>query len=1176
VACETVNVDGAKFCVECGTPITPPICPVCGTLASHGKFCAECGAPLAQSADGTAALAASAPHAPVAERRLTSVLFGDLVGFTSLSESRDPEEVRELLSRYFEAARNVVQRYGGTIEKFIGDAVMAVWGVPTAHEDDAERAVRAGLDLIDRVTGLAEEVGVPGLAMRVGVVTGEVAVTLGAEGQGMVAGDAVNTAARVQAAAESGMVWVDDTTRNLTSAAVAYSDAGEHMLKGKAAPVALHHARTVVAAVGGAQRVDGLEAPFTGRDRELRFVKELFEATVEDRRSRLALVSGVAGTGKSRLGWEFEKYVDGLRIGAWWHRGRCLSYGEGVAFWALAEMVRGRLELSEGDDERTLAVKLGEWLDSHVTDSQQRRWLQPLLSVLLGTETGTFSREDMFAGWTTFFEVVASNGEAVILVVEDLQYADDGLLDFLEHALQTARFPLFVLGLSRPEISDRRPSFGVGRRATTIQLEPLSDRAMESLVDGLVAGLPDSARQVLIERAEGIPLYAVETVRALIDQDAVVPRQGRYVLADDAASRVDLGSLGAPASLQALISSRLDALDPAERSLVQDAAVLGLSFTEGALAALGATTPDTLQSVLVPLVRKEIIELQTDHRSPERGQYRFVQSVVRQVAYETLSRRDRKSRHLAVARYLSTEPDPGDDLSAVIAQHYLDAVAESATDDTDGHVLAEQAQLLLERAANRSLSLGSSAEAYRHFVSAIDLPAPDEQRARLQEGAARAALAAGDAASAVEHAMAAVGAHDAAGRALDAARAATVAGTAMWLQQDLAGSIRELTPRYEALANQPGAEIVVLELTQALGMAHNYLGELDPARRYIESTLLIAEALGDKERILTAMTHWSNIWIVAGLPTAGLAVLRWAVEVARELQRPTALVRPLVNTAAFHGTRDLDVAIDAAFEAYELAQQTGNAPMAGIALANVLDYLWTAGRWPELRELLTNSLPEDADPSMAASFIAVDRWLAEATGEEIAELPADVAALKDSDDLQARAWGLSADAAGLLRADQQTQRAHMAWEAAKTAHDWSRTDDDFVYHWVVCVEAAVSAGDTELVASALGMVEEMPRGLVPPYVHAEMLRLRGLAQLESGDPASVEADLRDAADELGSFGVPFRRAQAQLTLGRLLVKQGRGDEAGELIRQASETFEALGAKPWVARAEAAAELAGVN
>src|SRR3954469_25489045 len=245
-ACGGSNDGGAQACGECGARLARlPACPGCGVEVSRGRFCPACGTAITSA--GTAGQIPSQTRAevvrPVSERRLTSVLFGDLVGFTTISESRDPEEVRELLSRYFTAARTVVQRYGGTVEKFIGDAVMAVWGVPSTHEDDAERAVRAGLDLVDRINGLADEVGVEGLTMRVGVVTGEVAVTLGADGEGMVAGDAVNTASRVQTAAAPGTVWVDEATYSLTAAAVAYSDAGEHLLKGKAVPVRLHEAR---------------------------------------------------------------------------------------------------------------------------------------------------------------------------------------------------------------------------------------------------------------------------------------------------------------------------------------------------------------------------------------------------------------------------------------------------------------------------------------------------------------------------------------------------------------------------------------------------------------------------------------------------------------------------------------------------------------------------------------------------------------------------------------------------------------------------------------------------------------------------------------------------------------------------------------------------------------------
>ena len=345
--CSAESPSGQKFCGECGAALALA-CRSCGTAGSPGqKFCGECGTALAVAA-GPGVLTAAAAG-PVAERRVCSVLFCDVAGFTPLSEARDSEAVRELLSEYFAVARTVIGRYGGVVEKFIGDAVMAVWGTPVAAEGDAERAVRAGLDLVAAVAELGAGAGVPGLAARAGVVTGEVAVTLGAVGEGMVAGDAVNTASRVQAAAQPGQVLVDGATQRLAGGAVGFADAGEHALKGKAEPARLWRATRVLAGVGGSQRVDGLEAPLTGRDAELRTVRDLFHAAADRRVPRLVLVSGPAGVGKSRLGWEFEKYADGLAAQVWWHRGRCLSYGEGVVFWALAEIVRQRLGIAEED-----------------------------------------------------------------------------------------------------------------------------------------------------------------------------------------------------------------------------------------------------------------------------------------------------------------------------------------------------------------------------------------------------------------------------------------------------------------------------------------------------------------------------------------------------------------------------------------------------------------------------------------------------------------------------------------------------------------------------------------------------------------------------------------------------------------------------------------------------------
>src|SRR3954466_11776214 len=276
---------------------------------------------------------------------------------------------------------------------------MAVWGAPVAADGDAERAGRAALDVVDAVAELGRQTGVAGLAARAGVVTGEVAVTVGATGEGMVAGDAVNTASRVQATAEAGAVLVDEGTWRVARGAVAFSDAGEHVLKGKVEPVQLWRAERVLSGVGGAQRVDGLEAPLVGRDAELRLIKELFHACVDRRSPRLVSIVGPAGVGKSRLGWEFFKYVDGLAGTVWWHRGRCLSYGDGVAFWALAEMVRQRFGIAEDDDSAVTAEKLANGVDEWVRDQGTRDYVAPRLARLLGvgSEDAGLGRDELFA-----------------------------------------------------------------------------------------------------------------------------------------------------------------------------------------------------------------------------------------------------------------------------------------------------------------------------------------------------------------------------------------------------------------------------------------------------------------------------------------------------------------------------------------------------------------------------------------------------------------------------------------------------------------------------------------------------------------------------------------------------------------------------------------------------------
>jgi class 3 adenylate cyclase len=705
--------------------------------------------------------------APSTELRHVSVLFCDLVGFTPLSESRDAEDVRELLSGYFELARTIVAKYGGVVEKFIGDAVMAVWGAPVATEDDAERAVRSGLELVAAVAAYGSERELD-LQARVGIVTGSAATTTAEEG--LVIGDRVNTAARIQSVAPPGCCYLDDATRSATSRAIAFEDAGEHTLKGKGRPVKLHRAIRVVAAVAGSQRSGVLEAPFVGRDHELRLVQELFHATAERHLARLVLVSGVAGVGKSRLGWEFFKYLDGLAGEVLWHSGRCLSYGDGVSFWALSEIVRGRLSIGEDDPEEVVAERLGAGLERWIADGADREFIAPRLGQLLGIRGAqVLSREDLFAGWRLFFERL-SDHLPLVMVIEDLQWADAGLVGFLDHLLEwSADHALFLLVLSRPEGAHTDELRSSRRNVTTVPLDPLPDEAIGELLDGLVPGLPAGARSRIVERAEGVPLYAIETVRSLLDKGLLAREENDLlsVVGDIAA----LDDLDIPPGLMSLIASRLDGLSPAERGFVKECSVLGDSFARQAVEAVSDEGPAAVAQLLGSLVRKEILTVRADKLSPEKGQYAFTQSLIRSVAYGTLSRSERKARHRKVAEHLEAAfPDEGAEVKEVIAAHFYDAY-RAAKDDRDAGELRLLAKDAYVQAAERSAFVGSPEGAESAYLRAAELTEDEPEQAELTHQAGKTAYRTGWYERAISHLERAIAAHVAAGRVVEAARA---------------------------------------------------------------------------------------------------------------------------------------------------------------------------------------------------------------------------------------------------------------------------------------------------------------------------------------------------------------------------------------------------------------------
>jgi class 3 adenylate cyclase/tetratricopeptide (TPR) repeat protein len=1088
-----------------------------------------------------------------------SVLFADLVGFTTLSESRDAEEVRELLSRYFDICRRLIELYGGTVEKFIGDAVMAVWGTPTATEDDAERAVRAGLDLVAAVSALGQEVGAEELRARAGVLTGEAAVTIGAEGEGMVAGDLVNTASRVQSVAEPGRVYVGESTRRATEQAIVYEEAGSFELKGKEGLTPLWKALRVVSGVRGTLKSHGLEAPFVGRDRELRQIKDLFHTCAEEKKAHLVSVTGIAGIGKSRLSWEFYKYFDGIAQLVYWHRGRCLAYGEGVTYWALADMVRWRCRIAEEEEPDSALAKLRSALEEHILDPDERRFVEPRLAHLLGLGGHeSHDRQDLFAAWRLFFERLA-DVYPTVLAFEDMQWADASLLDFVEYLLEWSRnCPLYVVTLARPELLERRPTWGAGHRNfTSLYLEPLSQSAMEELLTGLVPGLPAGLREQILARAEGVPLYAVETVRMLLDRGALVQEGSVYRPVGA------IEALEVPETLHALIAARLDGLSHEERRLLQDGSVLGKTFTRASLAALTGLSEAELDPLLHSLVRKEVLSLQSDPRSPEHGQYGFLQDLVRHVAYETLSKRERRARHLAAAEHLASALGE-EEVTEVVASHLVEAYRLDP-DAEDATAIKERARFALVSAGERAGSLAAAAEAQRYFEQAAELTDQPPEQAALADRAGRMALRAGrllEGRSLLERAHSVFVAEG-------ERRAAALVSAKLAEIDSREGHPAEAVARLEAALDELSGEEPdesVATVAAELGRFLFLSGQTDLAAPYLEQALELAEALRLDEVFAQAMTSKAMLCLPRNRLEESRILLQGALDFALTHDLPSAALRAFNNLAVVFESADrYGDALETSNRGLELARRVGDRPSEGNFLAGPISAAVLLGRWEDAlsraAEVESLAMPMEYVENLLLPLGEV--YCQRGNLQEARAHLESHASARESEDIQVRI-GYAVIEAGVLRTEGSFREAlEVAETVVASRSELGMTFLTVKLGLLEALECAFALGDFDKERELLGIIEELRPGDRPPLLEAHAHRFR--ARLEGN-----EAGFQEATQLFRRLDMPFYLAVTLLEHGEWLIGQGRPSETEPLHAEASAIFERLEATPWLDRVTEAA------
>jgi predicted ATPase/class 3 adenylate cyclase len=1100
-------------------------CPTCGFENVEGaNFCANCGARLGEGEQATAR----------EERKVVSVVFADLVGSTARAERLDPEDVRAILAPYHDRLRQELERFGGTVEKFIGDAVVGVFGAPVAHEDDPERAVRAALAIQEAIAELNEAGESLDLEVRIGVNTGEALVSLAARpelGEAMVAGDVMNTAARLQSAAPAGGILVAEQTYRATSRAIEYAEHDPVDAKGKAAPVHTWLALAPRARFGVDVFQSG-RAALVGRERELELLTTALGRARAEREPQLVTLVGVPGIGKSRLIYELSRVVWDDPVLIVWRQGRSLPYGQGVAFWAIGEIVKAQAGILESDDATDAGTKLAAAIRDLVAGPEAEwveRHLRPLVGLAGEASTGQEQQAEVFAAWRRFFEGLAASTPTV-LVFEDLQWADDGLLDFVDALVdRVVGIPLLVVCSTRPELLERRPAWGGGKRnALTVSLSPLTEHETAQLLASLLerSVLPAGEQTVLLQRAGGNPLYAEEYAR---------------MLAEGEPSLTDV-----PDTLQGVVAARIDALPEEEKQLLQQAAVLGKVFWTDALSALVEADEWQLEERLHALERKEFVR--REQRSAVAGarQYVFVHALVRDGAYGQMPRAARARAHESVADWIdSLAADRGEDRAEMLAHHLVQAVEYARVSGLDVARLLPKAAQALREAGDRAWALGAPHAALDHYERArgLDSAVEDDPTFLLRLGRVLMTEHGSGEAELQRAARELVPTDSAA-----AAEAEIALGELYFQRGGQEAAFAHFDKAAELIADvdvSPQKGFVLSQRARFLALAGRYA----EASELAEVALGIAEELDEAELLVEVLNTRGVIgsylggegWVEDLERSMALALERGSWRASRAYIN---LGSSLMSNAA-----DLQRAETLFREGLRFNRQRGSVLALRWFRGNLAECVYHLGAWDEAEEITDEELADPEPHYMRSQCHVVRAYIRLARGDARGALEDTRAAVEDArairdpqsliPDLTARVFCLATT-------------GHAAWQAEleELLEAAQELEAGLAGPWIVDLALVLHAhgrsGETLEARDAFG----------PPSPWQE-------AAL-----AIAEGDLVTAAAVLEAKGAATQEAYVRLAAAKSLDEQGRRPEARDQLSRASAFFHEVGATACLREADA--------